>query len=96
MPRIYTSELIGVRQDVVDEILLLNPYQIPIISALGLGGSNDTDVAISTKHEWFEDQLFDTKAAVTSAAAVTDTQIAVANMEPFRVNLVIKHSDNLC
>jgi hypothetical protein len=95
MARIYTNELIGVRQCVDDEILLLNPYQIPLISLLGLGGSNDTDIAISTKHEWFEDQLFDTKAVVTTAAAATDTQIVVASLEPFRPNLVIKHNDEL-
>lgn len=95
MSRIYTSQLIGVRQDVVDEILLLNPYQIPIISALGLGGSNDTDIATSTKHEWFEDQLFDTKAAVTVAALATDTSITVDSVEPFRANLVVRHNDEL-
>lgn len=95
MSRIYTNQLIGVRQDVVDEIMLLNPYQIPLISALGLGGSNDTDIATSTKHEWFEDQLFDTKAKATATATAADVAITVDSVEPFRVNLVIRHNDEL-
>jgi hypothetical protein len=95
MPQIYTPELIGVKQCVVDEILLLDPYQIPLITALGLTGSGMMSECASTKCEWFEDQLYDTHSTATAAALVGDTQITVANVEPYRPNQIIKIGDEL-
>ena len=91
MAKIYTSDLIGVREDIVDEIMLLNPYQIPLISALGITGGE----VISTKHEWFEDQLFDTKSVTTAAALIDAVAIVVASTEAFRTDQVVKIGDEL-
>ena len=91
MAKIYTSALIGVREDIVDEIMLLNPYQIPLISALGITGGE----VISTTHEWFEDQLYDTKSTVTAAALIDATAIVVASVEAFRPSQVVKIADEL-
>jgi hypothetical protein len=91
MAKIYTSDLIGKRQDIVDEIMLLNPYQIPLISALGITGGE----VVNTIHEWYEDQLFDTKSTVSVAASNSDTTITVASVEAFRSNQVVKIGDEL-
>ena len=91
MAKIYTSDLIGKKEDIVDEIMLLNPYQIPLISALGITSGE----VINTKHEWFEDQLFDTQSTVTLAALIDATSIVVASTEAFRPNQVVKIGDEL-
>lgn len=94
MAKIYTPELVGVREDVVDEIMLLNPYQIPLITLLGLGGGQNNE-ATSTKHEWFEDELFETKSTVTLEATADATELTVVSVEPFRAKQVVKAGDEL-
>ncbi len=87
---IYTLDLIGKKQSVVDELLLLNPYQIPLISMVGF-----SEPIYNTTHEWYEDEMFDTDSIVTAAALVSDTSIVVADTEPFRINQVVKVNEEL-
>ncbi len=87
---IYNSDLIGKKQSVVDEILLLNPHQTPLINMLGFA----TPVT-QTTHQWFEDEMFADESTVAGAKLVSDTDIVVADAEPFRAGHVVKIGEEL-
>lgn len=90
MTLVYNSDLIGKKQSVVDEILLLNPNQTPMINLLGF-----SDPVISTTHVWYEDEVFATKTTVTAAATSTATDLTVANTEPFREDVVAQINEEM-
>ena len=48
MAKIYNADLIGKKQSVVDEILLLNPHQTPLLNLLGFA-----EAVTQTSHQWF-------------------------------------------
>ncbi|WP_425447747.1 SU10 major capsid protein [Dethiothermospora halolimnae] len=87
---IFDKDLIGKKQSVVDEILLLNSMQTPLISLIGF--SKEVN---STKHEWFEDEMYATESTATAAKTDADTEIVVADIEPFRINHVIRCGEEL-
>lgn len=89
MSKIYSGELIGKRESVTDQLLLLNPYQTPLIAMLGF-----SDPAIDTNHIWYEDSMYSTKAKVTAAAA-DETALSVSEVEPFRASQVVKVDEEL-
>lgn len=90
MTTTYSYDLIGKKQSVVDEILLLNPHQTPMINLLGFGNP-----VISTTHTWYEDEVFATKAAVTTAANASATSIVVSDIEPFRPGVVAQVDEQM-
>ncbi|WP_049825169.1 SU10 major capsid protein [Paenibacillus sp. 1-18] len=87
---IFTNELIGKRESVTDEILLLNPSQTPMLNLLGFG-----QPVTSTTHVWYEDAMFATRTTVTAAVAVDATEIKVASTEPFRPHTIAEVGDEL-
>jgi hypothetical protein len=90
MSKILSGELIGKRESVVDQILLLNPHQTPLISMLGF-----SDPVTQVEHIWFEDEMFPFESTVNGAKTDTDTSIVVDDTEPFRANQVVKIGDEL-
>lgn len=90
MTLIYNSDLVGKKQSVVDEILLLNPNQTPMINLLGFSVP-----VISTSHIWYEDEVFATKTLVTAAATETATEITVGSTEPFREDVVAQIDEEM-
>lgn len=90
MPKIFNADLIGRPESVTDEILLLNPYQTPLLSMLGFA----TPVN-QPEHVWFEDSMFATETTATEEATGTDTAITVASIEPFRTGDVVKIGEEL-
>lgn len=91
MSLIYNADLIGKKISVVDEILLLNPYQTPLISLLGFD-----DPVTQVEHVWYEDELFPTTSKLTAAIADgAATSAVVADVTPFRVDQVIRVNDEL-
>lgn len=85
---IYTASLIGKKQSVVDELLLLNPLQIPILTLLGGFGQP----VHNTQHEWNEDEMYKF-ASVTGGLAAADTttlNVATGNGALFRAGHVIQ------
>ena len=90
MSMIYDASLIGKRESVVDEILLLNPHQTPLINMLGFAAP-----VTQTEHQWFEDEMFADESTVSGAVAVDGTTVTVADAEPFRVDQVVKVGDEL-
>ncbi|WNF07471.1 SU10 major capsid protein [Brevibacillus borstelensis] len=90
MAKIYDASLIGKRESVVDQILLLNPHQTPLINLIGFS----TPVT-QVEHVWFEDEMFADESTVSGAKLETDTSVVVADVEPFRANQVIKIGEEL-
>ncbi|NOJ71412.1 SU10 major capsid protein [Paenibacillus alvei] len=86
MTMVYSPDLVGKKESVVDEILLLNPYQTPMLNLLGF-----SNPVISTTHTWYEDEMFATKSKVTAAVSdVAATEIKVAETEPFRDGAIVR------
>lgn len=90
MTKIYTPDLIGKKLSVVDEILLLNPHQTPLLNLIGF-----SDAVTQTNHQWFEDEIFGDESTVVGAKLVSDTSVVVADVEPFRAGHVVKIGDEL-
>ncbi|OME86917.1 hypothetical protein BK120_08315 [Paenibacillus sp. FSL A5-0031] len=90
MPKVYNASIVGKRESVVDEILLLNPYQTPLLNALGF-----SDPVNSVEHIWYEDEMFAQETVTTASALIGATDIVVADVTPFRVGSVIKIVDEL-
>jgi hypothetical protein len=90
MAMIYDSSLIGKKQSVVDEILLLNPNQTPMVNLLGF-----SQPVTQTTHQWFEDEMFADKTTTTASALVGDTTVNVADASFLRVSDVIKIGDEM-
>ena len=91
MSKIMSGELIGKRESVVDELLLLNEHQTPLISLLGFS----TPVS-QTEHQWFEDEMFGyvskLDVAITSDST---TEFTVEDGSIFRKDHVVKVDDEL-
>jgi hypothetical protein len=81
--------IVGKKESVVDEFLILSPHQIPVLSLIGFG-----QPVTNTKHEWVEDEMFAYETVLT--AGVTDgaaASLTVADGSIFRVNHVIQVDD---
>ena len=86
---LFNSKLIvGARESVTDELLLLNPHQTPLLSLLGF-----SEAVSNVEHSWFEDEMYADESTVAGAKLVGDTEIVVADAEPFRAGQVIKIGD---
>lgn len=90
MAQIYNADLIGVQEDVTDEFLLLNHYQIPLTTVLGFS----EDVA-STTHVWYEDTMYAKDDVINNGAVVlpADTSITVTDGTKFLVGHILKFED---
>jgi hypothetical protein len=90
MPKIYNSDLIGKKISVVDELLLLNPHQTPLLNLLGFA-----DAVTQTSHQWFEDEMINDETKVNGAITNVATSLVVVDGSIFRANDVIKVGDEL-
>lgn len=82
--------IIGRKESVTDELLLLNPYQIPITNFLGFGLP-----VLDTTHKWYEDALDAFKDIVNGAVAIDGTTVTVENGALFKADSVIKIGNEL-
>ena len=80
-----TNLVVGKRESVVDEMLLLSPHQIPLLSLVGFG-----EPVYNTKHEWVEDEMFAYETRLTAAADADATALEVADGSIFRPQHVIQ------
>jgi hypothetical protein len=90
MSKILSGELIGKRESVTDQILLLNPHQTPMLAMLGFGQPVN-----QVEHIWFEDSMFADESKVNGAKLAADTTIVVVDVEPFRAGHVVKIGEEL-
>lgn len=92
MAKIYDASLIGKRESVVDQILLLNPHQTPLINMLGF-----SQPVSQVEHIWFEDEMYADETAVNDADGLLagDTSLVVDDGSIFRSGDVIKIGEEL-
>lgn len=91
MSKVYSNDLVGVRESVVDEFLLLNAHQTPLLNLIGF-----SEAVTNVEHVWFEDELFAYESTLAGAVADgTASAIEVADAEPFRVGHVVKVGEEL-
>ncbi|MED2978791.1 DUF5309 family protein [Bacillus swezeyi] len=90
MSKILSGELVGKKESVVDEILLLNEHQTPLLNLLGF-----SNPVTQVEHQWFEDEMIADESRVVGAKLAADTDIVVADAEPFRPDQVVKIGDEL-
>ena len=85
MAKQTTNLVVGKKESVVDEMLLLSPHQIPLLSLVGFG-----EPVYNTKHEWVEDEMFSYETRLTAAADNEATTLEVADGSIFRPQHVVQ------
>lgn len=90
MTKIYTEDLVGKKESVVDEFLLLNPLQTPMLNLVQFGSP-----VTNVEHVWFEDEMFAQESALTKALTADDTTVEVESGEAFRSRQVIRIGEEL-
>lgn len=90
MSKIQSGQLIGKRESVTDEILLLNEHQTPFLSLLGFS----TPVT-QVEHVWFEDEMYGDESTTTADLTNVATTVSVADGSVFRAGHVIKIGEEL-
>ncbi|MCY9546786.1 SU10 major capsid protein [Lysinibacillus xylanilyticus] len=83
------NQIVGKKESVTDELLLLNPHQTPMINLVGFG-----DPVAQVEHQWFEDEMY-ADETTASAAAVDTTKITVADGSIFEPKHVVKVGEEL-
>jgi hypothetical protein len=86
----FSNDLIGKKQSVVDEILLIAPAKTPMLNLLGFAAP-----IAQTTHQWFEDKIFADKAELAADVLVGATELTVKDAEAFRTSQVIKVGEEL-
>lgn len=82
---VTTSNLVvGRKESVTEELLLLNPVQIPLISMLGFGAP-----ATNTEHIWYEDEMFGTKTPAVAEADAAAEELEVEDASIFREDHIV-------
>lgn len=82
---IIQNQIIGKKEDVTDELLLLNPHQTPMLSLVGYG-----EATTQVEHTWFEDEMYADETTATAAATNSETTVTVADGSIFEPKHVIK------
>ncbi|WP_337102338.1 SU10 major capsid protein [Paenibacillus sp. YIM B09110] len=90
MTKIYTTDMIGKKYSIVDEVIRLNPHQTPLLNLIGF-----SEAVTQTSHQWFEDEIYGDESKVNGAKLVSDTSVVVVDAEPFRTGQVVKIGDEL-
>lgn len=82
---IIQNQIVGKKEDVTDELLLLNPHQTPMLSLVGYG-----EATTQVETTWFEDEMYADET--TAAGAIDDaaTTLAVADGSIFEPKHVAK------
>lgn len=83
------NQIVGKKESVTDELLLLNPHQTPMISLIGFGES-----VSQVERQWFEDEMY-ADETTASAAVIDATTITVADGSIFEPKHVIKIGEEL-
>lgn len=86
---ILQNQIVGKKESVTDELMLLNPHQTPMLSLVGFGES-----VSQVERQWFEDEMYADETTAT-AALVGATTITVADGSIFEPKHVIKVGEEL-
>lgn len=87
---ILQNQIVGKKESVTDELLLLNPHQTPMISLVGFGES-----VSQVERQWFEDEMYADETTLTGALTAEATIVSVADGSIFEAKHVIKIGEEL-
>lgn len=90
MTQITQNLIVGKREDVTENILLLSPSEAPMLDLLGIGES-----VTQVEPTWFEDEAVADKTTATAEVTDAETTIKVADGEVFEAGYVGKVGDEL-
>lgn len=90
MPQIQSRLIVGKKEDVSDQLLLLNPLQIPVLSLVGFG-----QPVYNTTHGWVEDKMSAMTDQLNGPITNSATTVAVDNGSLFRPDQVIRIGEEL-
>jgi len=79
------NQIVGKKEDVTDELLLLNPHQTPMLSLVGYG-----EATTQVEHAWFEDEMYADETKATATATNAGTTLTVVDGSIFEPKHVIK------
>ena len=82
---ILQNQIVGKKEDVTDELLLLNPHQTPMVSLIGYG-----EAVTQVENVWFEDEMYADETKATDVATDADVTLKVADGSIFEAKHVIK------
>lgn len=87
---ILQNQIVGKKESVTDELMLLNPHQTPMISLVGFGES-----VSQVERQWFEDEMYADETTATGAVTDVATTITVADGSIFEPKHVVKVGEEL-
>lgn len=87
---IIQNQIVGKKEDVTDELLLLNPHQTPFLSTKGF-----SEPVSQVEHTWFEDEMYADQTTATGAVLADATTVTVADGSIFEPKHVIKVGEEL-
>lgn len=90
MSQITQNLIVGKKEDVTENVLLLSPAETPMINLLGFG-----EAVTQVEPTWFEDEAYADKTKATAIATAAATTITVADGGVFEAGYVVKINDEL-
>lgn len=84
------NQIVGKKESVQDELLLLNPLQTPMLDVLGVA-----EPVVQTEHAWFEDKMVGKTTTVATELTAAATELDVVDGSIFEPEHVIKVGDEL-
>lgn len=87
---INSSLVVGKREDVSENLLLLSPQEAPMLDLIGYG-----EATTQSRIVWYEDETYATKTTASAVATAVATTLAVANGAIFEAKSVIKVGEEL-
>lgn len=87
---VIQNQIVGKKESVTDELLLLNPLQTPMINLLGFGSP-----VTQAEHQWFEDKMASDKTTLGAELTNAATSVTVADGSIFEPKHVIKVGEEL-
>lgn len=82
--------IVGKREDVTENTLLLSPQEAPMLDLVGYGEATTQDEIV-----WYEDETYGTKTTATSVVTESATTIPVADGSIFEPQTVVKVGEEL-
>lgn len=90
MSQITQNLIVGKKEDVTENVLLLSPAETPMLNLLGFG-----ETVTQVEPTWFEDEAYGDKTKATATATAAATTITVADGGVFEAGYVVKINDEL-
>lgn len=87
---INSALVVGKREDVSENLLLLSPQEAPMLDLIGYG-----EATTQSRIVWYEDETYATKTTASAVATAAATTLAVANGAIFEAKSVIKVGEEL-